>query len=92
MDDRTSAGRTKRRPSTHWASCPHVNRNDIRCANRFSLGRVEQAYAICFGSYRGCPMYHRINREMQKNKREPYSPIVQVTANGTALPLRPTGT
>lgn len=43
--------------------CPHVNRNDPRCSSRFSLGRMEQAFSVCFGAFHGCPMYHRINAE-----------------------------
>jgi len=44
-------------------ACPHVNRNDPRCSSRFCLGRIEQAFSVCFGAFHGCPMYHRINAE-----------------------------
>jgi hypothetical protein len=57
MDDLTAA---MRRVSD---GCPHVNRNDPRCATRFSLGRIDQAFDVCFGAYHVCPMYHRINVE-----------------------------
>ena len=45
-------------------SCPHVDRNDARCGHRFRLGRIEQALDVCFGGFHGCPMFHRINREL----------------------------
>jgi hypothetical protein len=44
--------------------CPHINRNDSRCSHRFSLGRIDQAFSVCFGAYHGCPNYHRINGEL----------------------------
>lgn len=72
--------------------CPHVDRNDHRCGTRFSLGRIEQAFCVCFDSFHSCPMYHRINGEgdESRSKRE-LVPIV-VTANGLPVPLRATGT
>lgn len=45
-------------------SCPHIDRNDVRCGHRFRLGRIEQALDVCFGGFHGCPMFHRINREV----------------------------
>lgn len=47
-----------------WAGCPHVDRNDTRCGHRFSLGRIEQAFNVCFGSFHACPHFHRINNEV----------------------------
>lgn len=97
MADNTRIGRKN---GTPWVRCPHVNRNDLRCGSRFTLGRLDQAYAVCFGSYRGCPMYHRINRELHDEcatavvaaSAMQSSPLVQITANGNRLSLRPTGT
>lgn len=47
-----------------WGACPHVDRNDARCGHRFSIGRLEQAFSVCFGSFHACPHYHRINNEV----------------------------
>jgi len=76
------------------AACPYVDRNDPRCATRFSLGRIEQAFSVCFGAYYGCPMFHRINSERTPTPR---AAVVQLTimsgsGHGRGLPLRPTGT
>jgi len=74
------------------AACPHVNRNDPRCATRFSLGRIDQAFCVCFGTYHGCPMYHAINDDLARARARPQA-TVAITASGHAvtLPLRATG-
>ena len=74
-------------------ACPHVDRNDPRCGTRFSLGRIDQAFCVCFGSYRACPMYYRINHELAVVERETAEPpLITVTAHGLPVPLRATGT
>src|SRR5688572_11588352 len=50
--------------SDEWGGCPHVDRNDARCGHRFSIGRLDQAFNVCFGSYHACPLYQRINNEV----------------------------
>jgi hypothetical protein len=72
--------------------CPHVNRNDPRCGSRFSLGRLDQAFCVCFGTYHACPMYHRINDELARVER-PSAAIVTTTISryGLNLPFRATG-
>ncbi|MCP3905329.1 MAG: hypothetical protein GY715_17010 [Planctomycetes bacterium] len=74
--------------------CPYVNHNDLRCATRFSLGRIEQAFSVCFGAYYGCPMFHRINGERTRSPEPAVVPLTisSGTGHGTGLPLRPTGT
>ncbi len=74
------------------SACPHVNRNDPRCATRFCLSRIDQAFSVCFGAYHGCPMYHRINAEAVPGERTP-APMVAITISCNAVePLRATGT
>lgn len=77
-------------------TCPHVNRNDPRCATRFSLGRIEQAFSVCFGAYHGCPMYHRINGEDRATVRATPPIVVTISARSprhdVPVPLRATGT
>lgn len=75
-------------------TCPHIDRDDPRCASRFNIGRLDQAFSVCFGSFYGCPMYHRINHEQARRPlsfAEP-APLITITAHGRTLPLRPTGT
>lgn len=85
-------GLSGERPGT----CPHVNRNDPRCATRFSLGRIDQAFTVCFGAYHGCPMYHRISGELDAEARS--GPVIAVTVSArnprhdAPAPLRATGT
>ncbi len=79
------------------ASCPHVDHNDSRCGSRFRLGRLEQAFGVCFGAYHVCPMYHQINQEQTgargtSNAAARVLPLITVTNNGSDMPLRATGT
>ncbi|MCZ6834666.1 MAG: hypothetical protein O7G85_02735 [Planctomycetota bacterium] len=78
-------------------SCPHVNRNDHRCSSRFCLGRIEQAFSVCFGTYQVCPMYHQITQELTEaqavaSKPAATLPVVSITSHGQNVPLRATGT
>jgi hypothetical protein len=73
-------------------ACPHVNRDDPRCASRFRLGRIEQAFAVCFGAYHACPMYFGINRDLAQARRAA-NPVVTVTISRHERDvLRATGT
>ena len=75
-------------------ACPHVDRNDPRCGSRFSLGRIEQAFCVCFGTYHVCPMYHQINHERRCAGFESAAAraLVSLTSHGRDVPLRATGT
>ena len=91
MDDDEARGGTASGAAAH--SCPHVNRNDPRCATRFSLGRINQAFTVCFGAYHGCPMYHRINNEIAHEIATAAAEVsITITCRGADLPLRATGT
>ena len=80
--------------------CPHIDRDDARCASRFNINRIEQAFSVCFGSYHGCPMYHRINSEdvaatdatTASHLSRTVSPLIAITTYASDVPLRPTGT
>ena len=84
--------------------CPHIDRNDSRCGHRFNLGRIEQAFDVCFGAFHTCPMYKQKNREdaehavertagprlrNQRNRR--CVPIITVTTNGQPIPSKAPG-
>lgn len=83
-----------------FAGCPHVDRNDARCGTRFSINRIDQAFSVCFGSFHGCPMFHRINGELRSRAQHvdetPLTlPFVAVTVHANHRrhqPLRATGT
>jgi len=49
--------------------CPHLDANDSRCASRFSLAALDDAFSICHGGFHGCPIYHRINLEASLRAR-----------------------
>lgn len=74
--------------------CPFVDTNDPRCGSRFSVTRLEQAFTVCFGSYRHCPMFRRISAMPLAGQpaRPARSALIEVTAHGSSLPLRATGT
>ncbi|MHC4991509.1 MAG: hypothetical protein ACYTGC_11060 [Planctomycetota bacterium] len=75
------------------AVCPHVNREDHRCCTRFTLDRIEQAFSVCFGAFHVCPMYHQINGELTEAKRaKQRCAVITLTAHGSIVPLRATGT
>lgn len=60
-------------------ACPHVDRNDARCSHRFSLGRIEQAFNVCFGTFHGCPLYHRIGGEIAEiSSEQRIQPLVEI--------------
>ena len=84
--------------------CPHVDRNDPRCNSRFSLGRLDQAFCVCFGAFHACPMYHQINADLSGRKRPapaartreirpvPAIPAASITIGPVNAALRATGT
>lgn len=60
-------------------ACPHVDRNDARCSHRFSLGRIEQAFNVCFGTFHACPLYHRIGGEIAEITSEQHiQPLIEI--------------
>lgn len=84
--------------SDERSTFPHVDRNDSRCAHRFSLGRLEQAFCVCLSAFHGCPMFHRINSEVRAATATldcHSNPLIQLTTHANVnrdLPLRATGT
>ena len=70
-------------------ACPYLDRDDPRCATRFSLGRMDQMMDVCLGAgVAGCFMHHRIRHEDATSSS---SRIVIPTHDGHPLRLRPTG-
>ena len=45
--------------------CPHIDRNDPRCGEKFTLTGVTDAFGTCCGGQHGCAIFHRINMELR---------------------------
>ncbi|MEY4535798.1 MAG: hypothetical protein RLZZ246_2116 [Planctomycetota bacterium] len=59
-----------------------MDANDPRCASRFSLARLEDAFGICHGGYHGCAIYHRINLEASLRERIGQSAAARILPPG----------
>lgn len=75
------------------AGCPYVDENQACCASRFSIGRLDQTFSICFGTFHGCPMYHRLSEaETEAARRAETRVVLTVNDHGRRLPVHATGT
>ena len=76
---------------TECSTCPFIDRNDHRCAARFTLSRLNEAFEICLGEYRSCGIYQQLRHGTSR-------PTVVITYKGrpaavvASRRLRPTGT
>lgn len=75
-------------------ACPHLDRNDVRCADHFRLVQLAELFEVCCGGFHGCVLYHRLNKEAEVYG----SPImkgaitpIELTIHGSSDQLRPTG-
>ena len=44
-------------------TCPYIDGDDPRCASHFTLGQIDQAFALCLNDHERCSTYKRIQRE-----------------------------
>lgn len=51
--------------------CPFIELNDTRCAARFTLGRIEQAFGVCLNQHDTCAIYFRLRREQSDATNNP---------------------
>ena len=67
-------------------TCPFVNENDARCAHRFSLRQLDQAFTVCLKDHQACATYHQLARE----RRDHANLTIHITVEGRvpALPNR----
>ena len=63
-------------------ACPHLEKDDPRCQERFRMAELDAMYRYCLGGFHGCPLFHRINREERHAPRA----AQQVTVRGSATP------
>lgn len=63
-------------------ACPHVDKNDPRCQERFRMAELDAMYRFCLGGHYGCRLFHRINREESRRPAPLRPEPQQVTVNG----------
>ena len=51
--------------------CPFIDRDDPRCAHRFTLSHVSEAFTYCLHGFSRCPIYHDLMREEHEGESEP---------------------
>lgn len=66
--------------------CPFLDRDDPRCAGRFSLRRLGMMFGYCMGQPQACPTYHRLTREMPE--RADPEPAIPLTIDGCPVAMR----
>ena len=64
--------------------CPYIEDGHAACSSRFTLGRLDQAYSVCFGSFKSCSMYLQLAGVS-------INTTLDMTVDGQAVELRPTG-
>jgi len=74
-------------PMRDPAHCPHIDRGDNRCSQRFTLGNAEQAFAVCCGGQHGCAVVHRMNMAQAYGTLDAPKPAVRRTGAPAATPL-----
>ncbi|MFK7960572.1 MAG: hypothetical protein AB8G96_08595 [Phycisphaerales bacterium] len=84
MDAVTAAGGR----SASGQSCPYVDRGEARCARRFSLGHIDEAYRVCFGGFHGCSHYHEIRIEDDERAGADHASIPVVITLAGHAPVR----
>lgn len=66
-------------------SCPFLNSADRRCDEHLSLEALDQAFDVCLGTYKSCPVYDTIKaeRKLRRTAMVLHNPmnsqLVQVT-------------
>lgn len=68
--------------------CPFINRDDPRCAHRFRLSRVSEAFGVCLNAPTTCPIYHQLMGEQQRERPTTFNPTIHITVEGR-VPPRP---
>lgn len=51
--------------------CPFVNRDDLRCAARLTLGSITRAFTYCAGNYKVCPIYKELIADERNRNQVP---------------------
>ena len=78
----------------HDHPCPHLDRNDQRCAGHFRMGQLSELFEVCCAGFHGCTVFHRLNQEVAAASvpmRDKSFSSIELTINGSQQQLRPTG-
>ena len=76
--------------SDHESHCPFLNRSDYRCANHFSLDKLDAAFDHCFGAYQACPTYLEMLDERKTRQKELTGAVVYATLTVRTRPAHVT--
>ena len=73
--------------------CPHLDRNDLRCACHFRLGCLSDLFEVCCSGFHGCQIFHRLNQEvgLAEGSSSLSMSSIELTIHGRTEQLRPTG-
>ena len=58
--------------------CPHIDRGDLRCAQRFTLANAVDVFAVCCGGQHGCAIFHRLNMEQAYGTLDEPKPVLPI--------------
>jgi len=64
-------------------ACPLVEQNHAACSRRLRLGSIDDAFAYCFGGYRGCSTFRHLTGSAEGDG-EPPAPV-RLTVHGHAV-------
>lgn len=48
--------------------CPYINVDDARCATRFTLHHMREAFETCIEGYAFCPVYAQLEQEAEADE------------------------
>ena len=81
--------------------CPHIDRDDNRCRERFTLRGAEAVFSVCCGGQHGCMIFHRLNMESAYGTLDAPRPAIRratavptpltVSADARRMPIRNIG-
>jgi uncharacterized protein CbrC (UPF0167 family) len=79
--------------------CPFIDADDGRCASRFSLSRMDEAFELCLARHLSCVTYHQLLREARGETGKCATANIHLTIEGSSAAiaagqrgLRATGT
>ncbi|QDU35445.1 hypothetical protein KS4_35260 [Poriferisphaera corsica] len=51
------------------SQCPFINAKDSRCASRFNLAHLSEAFHICLNNPMTCPTYQKMTAEQSRKEK-----------------------
>ena len=71
--------------------CPFINQEDPRCASRFRLSRLGEAFDVCLREPESCPVHAALSREQASDQGRAHAreygsggsnPTIHITVEG----------